>query len=422
MSKLGDKRRAELGGLINKTYSGGSEIGNQRREEMYEIVNHSNGHTDLGNQRRAELENLALQMEFNAKENEAKKSPISFDESGEVNPGQTMLNFKSYMDGFKKNWASDSENKKKYEHSNKRERNEELALWEAHGGKTMSLFGKTYGIGKVDEDYNDEYKVLLEKQKERRRQEGVSRYTDSQGIFSPLPAPSEMGMPKPEDIKLRGESAKYLAEHYGVGTAQLIGSDTRKNIEAMEQKYSDMGYGQKLIENPKLTGENYVLDLISAGLTAADALTLGKLGEGELGTASSIFNVADFLQSGSSEILGMSYGTMRESSSWLGRLILDLERTGIEQIMDRVIGKGNGLIPMGLRVFGSGAQEAQSKGKGLGDQVKTGLIRGGIEVGTELLGGVGGSWRGTGYGDAVFSSLDKWIPDCGIFWTASRAS
>ena len=42
---------------------------------------------------------------------------------------------------------------------------------------------------------------------------------------------------------------------------------------------------------------------------------------------------------------------------------------------------------LGPGVLGSGAQEAEDRGESLGNQIKTGIARSGVEIGTELLGG-----------------------------------
>lgn len=208
------------------------------------------------------------------------------------------------------------------------------------------------------------------------------------------------------NMRQNAQAARQLGER-GVSTYSIPGSLTQRTADEYTQRYADMSYGEKLGHNIPLTAANYLLDIANAGITSADALSGGKLGSGS-SKASSIFKLANFAQNAGSGLTREAYNSMRESTNWLGGLVLDLERTTVEQLLDRAAGSGS-LAVMGVRVFGSGAQEAEDRGEGLMQQIKTAGARGAVEIGTELLGGVGGSWRGTGYGDAFLGKLDKWV-------------
>ena len=329
-------------------------------------------------------------------EQPAAQSMVAYNEDGSFNAWQTMLN--AVQGG--KDLLKETQTKEAGERLNadlrgetrtdqRAIRRDTMEAYKDAGGRTMKLGGKDIALDA------ELYKQLEAQHPQQTKTEYVlpEKYTA-------------------EYMKPQTDAARLLAETYGVSTDSIENSRTQRNALDYAQRYANMDYGDKLLHNIPITAANYVLDLASAGLTAADALTGGKLGNGEQGKASSIYSLLNFAQNAGSGLTAEAFGEMRESTNWLGKLVLDLEKTGIEQAMDRTLGGGTeagSLGIMGARVFGSGAQEAEDKGKEIGEQVKTGFIRGGIEVATELMGGVGGSWRGTGYGDEIFKSLDSWV-------------
>ncbi len=206
-----------------------------------------------------------------------------------------------------------------------------------------------------------------------------------------------------DTLRVGTEAARMLSEVYGIPTASIEGSNTQENLDAFQQQYEDMSYGQKLGTNVGMTAADYALSMINAGLVGADLLSGGKIEE------NSIFQMANFAQNAGSGMTSEAFNSMREGTNWLGRLVLDLEKTGVEQVLDRMLSGGMGLVPMGIRVFGSGAQEAENRGENVVKQAETAFARSGVEIATEMLSGVGGSWRGTGYGEAFLNKVDKWI-------------
>ena len=205
------------------------------------------------------------------------------------------------------------------------------------------------------------------------------------------------------------EAARIISQTYGIPTYALDDSLTRQTTDAYIQNFESKNRVERAGANAAVTVADYAMALYNAGLTGADALTGGRLSSGS-GKASSVYNVANFLQNAGSGLTGQAYSSMRETTNWMGKLALDLEKTGVEQLIDRALGFGAGsLVPMGIRSFGYGAQESENRGESLFQQAKTGLARAAVEVGTEKLSGVGGSWRGTGYGDAFLGKVDKWI-------------
>lgn len=316
----------------------------------------------------------------------ATDSVISYDQGGRVNAWQTALNV---IDGLKSANTKALSNQKYSDRFNDDLMNE----YKARGGKT--IFGKATNA--------DLYNQIED--------ELTPNYAPAQTSYERAKLPQSMTK---EKIVGNALPAWYLAANYDTPTAAISGSRTRGNTLDYLRKYEDMSLGEKALNTAGNAAVNYGADLANTMLTVADAMTGGNLGNGNMGKASTIYSALNFAQNAGSGLTSQAYNSMRESSNWLGKLILDFEKTTVEQLLDRAVsgfglGGANSLVSMGARVFGAGAQEAEDKGKSVGEQVLTGGIRSGIEIGTELLGGVGGSWRGTGYGDAVFDSLDKWV-------------
>ena len=331
---------------------------------------------------RTPLDQLAAENKADRQMKQAQRSVISFNGDGTINADQTALNAAA---GLKKLGAAAAPDNTRYSDAYNKAVMDE---YKARGGTTLfglALNAKLYN--QIDEELSRNY-------------EPVSYTKDRAEI------PEYMTR---EGITRNAQSAREIADEYGAGTAYIDGSDTQRNALDFAQRYQDMGFGEKMLHTAGNAALNYGLDFASAGLTAADALSGGRLGRGD-GKASSIYSMLNFAQNAGSGLAGEAFGNMRESSNWMGKIVLDLERTTVEQTLDRLTGMGAGsLVPMGIRVFGSGSQEAENEGKSIGKRVLTGLVRGGIEVGTEKMSGIGGSWRGTGYGDAVFNSLDRWV-------------
>lgn len=313
---------------------------------------------------------------------QAQRSVISFNGDGSFNAGQTALNAVAGMKQFK---AAPRPDDTRYSDEYNKVLMDE---YKAQGGTTffgLALNAKLYN--QIDEELSQKYKPVS--------------YTKDRAEI-----PEHM---KQEEIVQNAQSARDIANEYGAGTAYIEGSGTQKNASDFVKKYQDMSFGRKMLNTAGNAVLNYGLDFASAGLTAADALSGGRLGTGT-GKVPSIYSMLNFAQNAGSGLAGEAFSSMRESSSWLGKLVLDLEHTAVEQTLDRLIGGGAGsLVPMGIRVFGSGSQEAEDEGRSIGKRVLTGAVRGGIEIATEKMSGIGGSWRGTGYGDAVFNSLDRWV-------------
>lgn len=205
-------------------------------------------------------------------------------------------------------------------------------------------------------------------------------------------------------LKESAEAARKAATMGGMETSKIPMSYSQENLADQIKKYQNMTFGQKLGANIGNTALNVAADFTNA------ALTVPKYFGGDKVRDNSIYAVTNFLQEGVSGNTTLNTANMLEKSNWFGKLVLQLEGTMVEQALDLTAGGGAGsLVVMGSRVFGSSARQAEAEGKTAGKQLLTGLTRTGVEVATEMLGGIGGSYRGTGYGDAIFQSLDRWV-------------
>ncbi len=358
---------------------------------------------------------------------QAKNSTVAY-QGGEVSPWQTTMNIINDLVGLGKkdspapDTSSDNTgyfgSETSYTKTPKMvaERDAELArqnevnALKEQGYDTFRLFGKEYALGKKDENFPTDGsfkdKVSFNWQ---RFADGISNigqfFDDAKDIASSLPTPDPTAVQKSMDST---KAAKDLSERFGIDTADIEGSKTAANLRKMSDDAASMSYGEKLGANALGTAANYAANLTNAALVGADALSGGKISDGD-GAWSSLFSLTDFAGEGVQGLTQARAQAMRDNTNWLGKVVLDLEGLAVEQILDRVLGGGSGLVPMALRTVGAGAQEGEDKGLGLAGQVGLGLSRAGVETGLEALAGIGGSWRGTGYGERAFQLLDSWI-------------
>lgn len=204
-------------------------------------------------------------------------------------------------------------------------------------------------------------------------------------------------------LKESAEAARQAAVMGGMETSKIPMSYSQENLADQIKKYQDMTFGQKFVANAGTTMANYALDIGNA------ALTIPKYFGGEQVYDNSIYALTNFALEGASGNLALNTSNMYETSNWLGKIVLALEQTYAEQKLDLLLGGAGSLVPMGIRVFGGATRQAEQSGKSEGKQIATGLVRTGVEVATEMMGGIGGSYRGTGYGDAIFKNLDRWV-------------
>lgn len=318
-------------------------------------------------------------------EGQAKSSIVSFDEKGNVSPWQTLLNIGSDLKKISGTEEERTERAKTL--SDKRDRRVEE--YKAKGYNTIWLFGREYILGKIkDEDISEEEK--------KEKSESAAKWE----------ARNEVDRKEIENISTAVEAAKKLGQQ-GIPTYAVKGSKTQQSVDDFQNKYAGKSFGEKLRSNVGITAGNWALDISSAALSGADLLTGGQLGKGKLGKASSVYSVLNLAQSGASGLAGNAFGIMRENSSFLGKLVLDIEKSGVEQILDRLT--GGGLVTMGVRVAGGTLQQGEDKGQEIGKNILTTAVRTGIEVFTEMMSGIGGSYTGKGWGDSILDALNRKI-------------
>lgn len=371
----------------------------------------------------------------------AERSVMAYDDTGKVNAWQTALNLagdaKAYSEAaqaFKteEEKKKEAEERERYLHPKTAEEAKEVYGLNYNVRKSSflsKLFGhdvylpakdtsiaeihgaeKGASAAEVATAIKDNVTGQVQGVKQK-VQDTVQQISSGEGRKTGNPTLDNWG----EKNRQSAAAARTLAQTYGVSTYSLEGSTTQQNADNYLDRYQGMNFGEGFEARVPLVAGKYVADLANTALLGADVVRAGaeKLGlDGLSQKLGSIYSVGNFIQNAGSGLTSAALSTIRENTNWLGRLVYDIEDTTIEQLLDRAIGAmtgSGGLVPMGARVFGSGAQEAEDRGESLGNQIKTGIARGGVEIGTELLGGVGGSWRGTGYGDAFLSKIDKWV-------------
>ena len=363
----------------------------------------------------------------------AKKSIVSY-QDGKVNSWQTVLNIANDL----KKISNKTENVPSKTTTNKtsgldvsftkskdkvsrrdaeRSRQAEVDKYADEGYNTFTLFGKEYVGSKKDEGFPEDgtfgEKVSYNWNKLKDGVASIPEFIQSAGEF--ISGQLQTDERKAKQSAENAKAAKQLSTSWNIDTAGIQGSKTRSNVVGLQNDAASMSFGEKMGTTATGALMNYGASTLNAGLTVLDTVTGKAISSGEAGDfAKSLFDVTNLAAEGVSGLTGAQAQAMSEHTGWLGNLVLTIERTTIEQITDRILGAGiggkvGGMIPFASRVFGSTAQEAEDKGLGLAGQIALGSARTGLEVALEALGGFGGSWRGTGYGDRVFQLLDSWI-------------
>lgn len=362
---------------------------------------------------------LAAVQPSQSKIDSAKKSIVAY-QDGKVSPWNTILNIANDLGKIsQKNKGNDTEQEDQPDFSltknpsKVKQRDEELERrrkvdsYAEQGLPTQNIFGKEYVMGSVDPDVPKDnlwdYIVYNAK----------SFFDSGKRVTEGLPTPDKAAVSASKEST---RAARELSKNYGIDTASIAGSKSAANAEAYLDEAANMSFGEKMGATAAGALVNYAPTMLNAGLTVADAVTGGRISSGKWGgdVAESIFGIAKFAAEGTNELTGIQADTIRKNTNWLGNLVLDIERTTVEQIVDRLLGAGIGgkvgrMIPFASRVFGATAQEGEDKGLDNVGQIALATARTGLEVGLEALGGFGGSWLGTGYGDRVFQLLDSWV-------------
>ena len=121
-------------------------------------------------------------------------------------------------------------------------------------------------------------------------------------------------------------------------------------------------------------------------------------------SAQSLYNTADKLSASSAKDLS----TAKTGLGTIGKAAVDIGAAGAQMLGDIAAGAATGggaLVPMAIRSFGSGAQEARQSGATLGQQLAYGAGSGALSVATEKLSSVASPFK-KAFGAGV---LDKAI-------------
>lgn len=97
----------------------------------------------------------------------------------------------------------------------------------------------------------------------------------------------------------------------------------------------------------------------------------------------------------------------KERANKTERVLLDMEKTGLEMGFDMAAGAvtgGGSLAPMFIRVFGNAAAEARRDGADLNQQIEYGLLKAGIEMATEKM---FGQFDNIGYGKGIAEEFSE---------------
>ena len=213
-----------------------------------------------------------------------------------------------------------------------------------------------------------------------------------------------------ENAEEETAAALMIADTYGLPTEMLEGSVTQGNADDYRMNFEGLSYGQKALHTLWTTPASYLLSMVNTGLNMADVVSGGRLSAWD-GETVSVFQIANFLQNAGSGLTDQAFGVMLQNTNWLGRLGLQVEKSLMEMGLDRLLGGGLPLLTMGIRSYGASAQEAENRGENWWQQFKTGGSGMGVELLTELMSGIGGSWRGVGYIDGFLSKVNRWIAE-----------
>ena len=98
----------------------------------------------------------------------------------------------------------------------------------------------------------------------------------------------------------------------------------------------------------------------------------------------------------------------KQNSTALGKMLLDMEKTGLEMGFDMTVGAftGSSLVPMFIRVLGNESAAARRDGANLDQQIAYGLSKASIELATEKM---FGAFDKIGYGKGIANEFSERI-------------
>ena len=204
-----------------------------------------------------------------------------------------------------------------------------------------------------------------------------------------------------------------LTEGAAVVNEKLFDQQHRQQYTAAQ---NTLDYGTRLLETA-VTDEDRAKaeQMIAYGQRQLDALERERALQTKdvRAGAESVYSAADNLQVRSSDLIQKAKMTDFGMTD-AGNLLVDAGVSGVQMAGDALanaIVPGSGLAALGVRAFGSGAQEARQNGATYGQQVGFGLGTAATEIATEKMFGVFENIYGAGWLDntGMAKSLTKAI-------------
>jgi hypothetical protein len=204
-----------------------------------------------------------------------------------------------------------------------------------------------------------------------------------------------------------------LTEGAAVVNEKLFDQQHRQQYTAAQ---NTLDYGTRLLETA-VTDEDRAKaeQMIAYGQRQLDALERERARQTRdvRAGAESVYSAADNLQVRSSDLIQKAKMTDFGMTD-AGNLLVDAGVSGVQMAGDALanaIVPGSGLAALGVRAFGSGAQEARQNGATYGQQVGFGLGTAATEIATEKMFGVFENIYGAGWLDntGMAKSLTKAI-------------
>lgn len=187
-----------------------------------------------------------------------------------------------------------------------------------------------------------------------------------------------------------------------------VGTYFSKNQD-QKQAAQDLSYleqATKELEEAKKSGDEQAAKIAQIKINQAEyrLKTSGEQTERyqDIGTqsAQSLYNTADELSASSAKDLNAA----KTGLGTIGKAAVDIGAAGAQMLGDIAAGAvtgGGALLPMAIRSFGSGAQEARQSGATLGQQLAYGAGSGALSVATEKLSSVAAPFK-KAFGAGVF--------------------
>lgn len=259
--------------------------------------------------------------------------------------------------------------------------------------------------------YNSDPERSLPSVTEQQKQDAQNRYTKYQNE-----AKEKKGINRVKNT-LSG-----AAKGSGAGFTNALGTvtDVLNNVgtyfskkQDQKQAAQDLSYleqATKELEEAKKSGDEQAAKIAQIKINQAEyrLKTSGEQTERyqDIGTqsAQSLYNTADELSTSSAKDLS----TAKTGLGTIGKAAVDIGAAGAQMLGDIAAGAvtgGGALLPMAIRSFGSGAQEARQSGATLGQQLAYGAGSGALSVATEKLSSVAAPFK-KAFGAGV---LDKAI-------------